>query len=68
VTDVDQSIAITSQPISKLFVKTLQTLVFSVIANAAIFDLSMEKNSVNILGATATTFTIQLQHWRQPAL
>ncbi len=58
--NVDQSIAITSQPISKTVCEDTPNVSFSVIANAGGDPLTYQwrKNSVNILGATATTFTI----------
>ena len=58
--NVDQSIIITSQPISKTVCEDTPNVSFSVIANAGGDPLTYQwrKNSVNILGATATTFTI----------
>jgi hypothetical protein len=58
--NVDQSIAITSQPISKTVCEDTPNVSFTVIANAGGDPLTYQwrKNSVNILGATAATFTI----------
>ncbi|MFE3870907.1 PKD-like domain-containing protein [Flavobacterium sp. ZS1P70] len=58
--NVDQSIAITSQPISKTICEDTPNVSFSVAANAGGDPLTYQwrKNSVNIVGATASTFMI----------
>jgi len=58
--NVDQSIAITSQPISKTVCEDTPNVSFSVIANAGGDPLTYQwrKNGVNIAGATAPTFTV----------
>ncbi|MFB0904093.1 MAG: T9SS type A sorting domain-containing protein [Nonlabens sp.] len=58
--NVDQSIAITSQPISKTVCEDTPNVSFSVTANAGGDPLTYQwrKNSVNIVGATASTFMI----------
>lgn len=58
--NVDQSIAITSQPISKIVCEDTPNVSFSVTANAGGDPLTYQwrKNSVNIAGATAPTLTI----------
>ncbi|SEA91110.1 hypothetical protein SAMN05443667_111142 [Flavobacterium gillisiae] len=58
--NVDQSITITSQPISKTVCEDTPNVSFSVIANVGGDPLTYQwrKNSVNIVGSTAPTFTI----------
>ncbi|MBP2282906.1 hypothetical protein H4V97_001224 [Flavobacterium sp. CG_23.5] len=58
--NVDQSIIITFQPISKTVCEDTPNVTFSVIANAGGDPLTYQwrRNGVNIAGATAPTFTV----------
>jgi hypothetical protein len=58
--NVDQSIAVTTQPISQTVCENATNVSFSAMANAGGDPLTYQwrKNGVNILGETASTFTI----------